>query len=134
MTWGEGGGSARPLKKVTSFKYSPLLSVSNCGIDSVEANAFINAKFESKTLTLNSDKCHKLHIGLKQKTCPQLHAHDEDMELVVQDKYLGDYITTDGKHDKTISARCSSGTGQTSALMTISRLCSTIQRPAAVLW
>ena len=60
-----------------------------------------------------------INIGPKQQTCPQLHAHDEDMELVVQDKYLGDYITSDGKHDKTISARCSSGTGQTSALMTI---------------
>ena len=61
----------------------------------------------------------KLHIGPKQQTCPQLHAHDEEMKLVGEDKYLGDYITSDGKHDKTVAARCASATGQMSAIMTI---------------
>ena len=96
-----------------------LLAINKCGVDSVEANAFINAKFESKTLTLNSSKCHKIHIGPGQSSCPKLHAHKDEMELVVKDKYLGDIIKSDGKHDSTIQARVSSGLGQISALMTI---------------
>ena len=41
------------------------------------------------------------------------------MKLVGEDKYLGDYITSDGKHNKTIAARNASAVGQTSAIMTI---------------
>ena len=96
-----------------------LLAINKCGVESVEANAFINAKFESKTLTLNASKCHKIHIGPGQSSCPQLHAHNDEMELVVKDKYLGDIIKSDGKHDSTIQARVSSGLGQISALMTV---------------
>ena len=37
--------------------------VEACGIPSLEVNAFINAKIESKKLNLNPKKCHKIHIG-----------------------------------------------------------------------
>ena len=45
-----------------------LLAVNKCGVESVEANAYLNVKFESKTLTLNASKCHKIHVGPKQDT------------------------------------------------------------------
>ena len=44
---------------------------------------------------------------------------EKEMEIVMKDKYLGDVIKNDGKHDKTIESRVSSGLGQISALITI---------------
>ena len=42
-----------------------VLTVSECGIKSVENNCFINAHFEMKTLKLNQQKCHNIHVGKK---------------------------------------------------------------------
>ena len=97
-----------------------LLSVAKCGIDSVETNAFINAKMELKRLILNSDKCHKLHIGqCKGSYCSKLRAHEIDMEQVLEDSYLGDIVSSSGKHHKNIKARCGKLMGVISTIMVI---------------
>ena len=46
--------------------------VAKCGVDSVAANAFINAKTNVKKLQFGVDKCHQLHIGKKSNCCPDL--------------------------------------------------------------
>ena len=67
--------------------------IGKCGIDSLELNAYINAKIELKKLTLNETKCKKIHIGKGNPFCPQLQAHNEDMANVVEETYLGDVVT-----------------------------------------
>ena len=39
-----------------------VLGMATCGDDSIEMNAVINAKMESKKLRLSEDKCFKIHI------------------------------------------------------------------------
>ena len=50
-----------------------LLCLSKCGINSVKANAFINAKSNIKKLQFGVSKCHKMHIGVPRKKCPDLY-------------------------------------------------------------
>ena len=49
-----------------------LLCVSTCGLQSVEMNAYINAKTNLKKLQFGENKCHKMHVGPKNKCCPDL--------------------------------------------------------------
>ena len=93
-------------------------------------NKFINAKSAMKRLQFGTTKCVKLHVG---KTCnPTLcgdlhvdgwkvnivtdtvtgHTYQEEsfagqvkMAVKHEQKYLGDLISADGKHDKNISMR-----------------------------
>ena len=75
------------------------LGISNCGEDSVELNALINATIESKKLYFNKTKCHKIHIGPKHDECPELKVHDDTMENSEKEKYLGDMITASGNDE-----------------------------------
>ena len=56
-----------------------LLCISTCGLKSVEMNAYINAKTNVKKLQFGETKCHKMHVGLKNKCCPDLYV-DVDVE------------------------------------------------------
>ena len=56
-------------------------------------------------------KCHKVHIGPKNATCPILKVHDTTMENVQEDTYLGDVISCDGRNTKNIKKRISKGLG-----------------------
>ena len=55
-----------------------LLSVSDCGTQSVVINSFINTKIEMKKLTFHTQnkegmsKCQKMHIGNPNSNCPVL--------------------------------------------------------------
>ena len=40
-----------------------ILTVSKCGLQSVEMNSILNAKIESKKLRMSEDKCYHIHIG-----------------------------------------------------------------------
>ena len=46
-----------PLSMVDDF-----LTISNCGMNSIMTNAFVNAKFEQKRLQLNKSKCQRKSI------------------------------------------------------------------------
>ena len=96
-----------------------LLSISECGVESVKSNAFLNSKTNIKKLQFGGDKCYKLHIGKKKHLCPELlHVDswklrkenvnetgiknlkdvfngDLKMESKEAVKHLGDIITTD---------------------------------------
>ena len=49
-----------------------LVLISNCGIDSVLMNGFINSKTNQKKLQYGVEKCHKMHVGSKNHLCPDL--------------------------------------------------------------
>ena len=55
------------------------LTVSRCGIKSVEANAVLQAKIEEMQLELGHTKCFQMHMGKNQLTCPTLFIHSEEM-------------------------------------------------------
>ena len=57
-----------------------------CNNDSIEANIKINHFIETKKLKLNSTKCHKMHIGKKNESCPNLQVHSENMNSSSKEK------------------------------------------------
>ena len=110
-----------------------LVCISDCGLESVKLNAFINAKSNSKKFQFGTEKCHKLHFGRKN-LCPDLYLDtwkiQESLEVNTgkkvyndkadveskiktseEEKYLGDVITNDGKNTKNIAARRARGIG-----------------------
>ena len=98
-----------------------LAQVSECGIDSVKDNAYINAKIEQDKQSFNESKCHHMHVGKPSLMCPLLRAHTVEMDIVSEEKYVGDIVSNDGKHSKNIVARRSKGIGITNEIFTILR-------------
>jgi hypothetical protein len=88
-------------------------------MDAVKDNAYINAKFEQDKLQLNGPKCHKLHIGKASKFCPVLKAHKENISNVSSEKYVGDVVSTDGKHTANVKSRRSKGIGVVNEILSI---------------
>ena len=98
-----------------------ILSITNCGMESVMANAFINSQIEQNKLTLNTNKCHKLHLGNKKDLCPKLSAHQQEMKEKSQEKYLGDIVSSDGTNNNNIKNKVNIGIGKISSIMNILR-------------
>ena len=88
-----------------------LLKVSQCGIDAVKDNAYVNAKIEQDRQSFNGTKCHQMHVGKCNNFCSPLRAHSAEMNIVDKDKYVGDVISRDGKHAKNVELRRSKGIG-----------------------
>ena len=94
-----------------------LLGFAQCGIKSIALNTFINTHIEMKKLKFHTpsitgkSKCYKLHIGKKNKHCPELRVHGHPMKIVQSEKYLGDFITDTGSNTETIKHRVSIGNG-----------------------
>ena len=76
-----------------------IAHVQECGV--------IVAKFEQDNLGFKGDKCHKIHVSKSNEHCPTLRAHQEEMEVVLKEKYLGDIVTSDSKHTSNIKRRSS---------------------------
>ena len=114
--------------------FDDLLSVTECGVEIVKANGFINAKTNIKKLQFGEDNCKKLHIDKKKHLCPELYVDswilekkdgnekgiknltdvfdgDFEMENVDSVKYLGDILSTDGSNIKNMQARKSKAIG-----------------------
>ena len=94
-----------------------LLGIAPCGLDSLALNTFINVNIEMKKLrfhTPGSDgktKCHKIHVGRRNRFCPTLLVHGTVMPEVPREKYLGDIISGDGSNRPNIENRVSKGRG-----------------------
>ena len=109
-----------------------LLCISNCGINSILMNSFINTKSSVKKLQFGVEKCHKIHCGKNRTICPPLYIDgwktkkkvaNDKVEASVEDvydgvhlvkssneqKYLGDVICSSGKNDKNIADRIRKG-------------------------
>ena len=118
-----------------------LVCISECGINSVLMNAFINAKTNMKKLQFGVKKCHKMHVGAKTSYCPDLKVDNWEVKVVdnfktsekaIEDefvgehvmeeseteKYLGDFISNTGSNLKNIEARKAKGVGIINQLMT----------------
>ena len=85
-----------------------ILAIAKCGQDSLSLNTYINTQMELKKLQFHTpdragkSKCHKIHVGIGNKLCPELQVHGTKMVEVSEDKYLGDIISSDGRNTKTI--------------------------------
>ena len=88
-----------------------IVDIQACGVNAVMSNAVINSFIEHKKLILSKTKCHRLHCGEKNPMCPELKVHSQKMHDSREEKYLGDYITTNAKHATTISKMRARGFG-----------------------
>ena len=95
-----------------------LAKISVCGTPAVMDNAYINARIEQSKQLFNAGKCHALHAG-KSRRCDVLSAHDTEIHVVEKEKYVGDVITSDGRHTKNIEVRRSKGVGITCEILSI---------------
>jgi hypothetical protein len=84
-----------------------VLTVTTCSNQSIVTNATVNTFMETSKLELAPTKCSQIHIGKKCETCPKLFVHKEPMKKSSKEKYLGDYISENGKIQDTINDRIS---------------------------
>ena len=121
-----------------------LLIVTECGYRESMANSYINMKSNMKKLQFGTEKCHKMHVVKKRipEVCPDLfvdgwkmvevsevetgdnleeevHTGLNKMEEVLEEKYLGDIISQDGRNMKNILSRVNKGIGITNQIMAI---------------
>ena len=108
--------------------------MSHWGLDSALATSHLNTQTNLKRLQFGPQKCLKLHIGRKCRSCPELSIDTwkleksaEEIKSVVElvdveglkhimeevdsAKYLGDIIQTDGKNKRNIQERRNRGLG-----------------------
>ena len=88
-----------------------ILTITECGIDSILMNAAVQSKVNNKRLILGKDKCSKMHVGSDSVNCPDLKVHSSEMLTSSKEKYLGDIITNDGKIDENLKSRNAKGVG-----------------------
>ena len=102
-----------------------LLAIAPCGQESLSLNTFMNVQIECKKLKFHTPdekgktKCHKLHVGPRNKLCPPLEVHGTPMVEVDHDTYLGDIVSADGKNTRNVRKRISKGIGIISDIMNI---------------
>ena len=116
--------SYKKLVKVTPLAMvDDLLAVAPCGMDSLAVNVFINTRIEMKKLKFHTpdangkSKCHVMHIGKKNMSCPDLKVHGTPMGLVTDDTYLGDIVSQDGSNQKNVRSRVGKGIGIISQIL-----------------
>ena len=121
-----------------------LLTISECGYKSKLMNEYINFKTGSKRLHFGTSKCIKMHLGKQDSDtlCNDLHVGEWKLEVVddiqtggykmneffsgnikmenkMEQKYLGDIISSDGTHTKNVQERRNKGYGIINQIMQI---------------
>ena len=112
-----------------------LAAIAKCGPESVILNSIINAKINLKQLEFNQSKCLKLHISKEDKKmcrkageeeplarnvqCVFLEVQECEMKSADNEKYIGDFISSNGSNDANISRRRCLGMGSISQIFTI---------------
>ena len=106
-------------------------------------NAYLNTKTNIKKLQYGVKKWYKMHVGknCNSEICPNLHidgwilktvtevetgmsrqveehSGKHEMQEVMDEKYLGDIVSSDGKNQKNILARKNRGIGVVTQIMT----------------
>ena len=86
-----------------------MVSVTQCGLQSIESSAVINTKFECKKLRLSEDKSVKLHVSKRRNNnnaCSVvLRINGETMKEVTKTSYLGDILSERADYSETIESR-----------------------------
>ena len=90
------------------------LSISKCGINSLQKNSVINSFIETQRLTLSEEKSVVLHIAKKKckLRCPRLKVHKNIMKTVDSVRYLGDVVSASGSMRPCLEDRCKKGWGK----------------------
>ena len=121
-----------------------LLCVSECGFKTKSVNAYITFKTDSKKLQFGAQKCKKLHVGKSKQNfkCQNLEVdywkefevlnketgeeeiidvcdEKDKMEEKLDERYLGDIISVDGRNIRNIKARVSKARGIISRILSI---------------
>ena len=96
-----------------------ILTVTECGVNSIKVNAAVQSKVDTKRLTLSEDKCAKMHFGKGINMCPYLKTHCSEMLSSKKQKYLGDIYTVDFKIDENIEMRHNKGIGIVNNIISI---------------
>ena len=102
-----------------------LLSISKCGVQSIETNTSINTLIELKKLQFHTPepkkpgKCHFLHVGQSNNLCPGMNVHGVMTEQVQETTYLGDIIQANGKITSNIKSRVGKGIGLVTEIISI---------------
>ena len=112
-----------------------LACVALCGFDSVQMNAVINGKINAKRLEFNKDKRVKFHVSKNQNkkccrtklgnseqcmvSCVQLEVQGLEMRQSDNEKYIEDFISSNGSIDKNIENRKSKGIGELSQIFSM---------------
>ena len=96
-----------------------ILTISDCGINSIFMNAAVQSKVNNKRLELGHTKCFKMHIGDENIACPKLKVQSEEMLSSNREKYLGDILVNNGKIDDNLKARHSKGVGIVNQIMSV---------------
>ena len=82
-----------------------VVSVTKCSNSSVTSNSTKIAIMEMNKTELSEGKCSRMHTGKKNENCPELKAHDKEMNNSKKEKYLGDIIYETGSIESTITNR-----------------------------
>ena len=121
-----------------------VLSISDCGYKTRRMNAFLNEKTAVKRLQFGLDKCHVMHVG---KNIPEykkdtLYVDGWEMKEIqnkstgevevqetlqgnsiisesINEKYLGQIISSDASNVANVTSRTSKGTGMTHTIESI---------------
>ena len=132
------------LKSLLLSMVDDLLSISECGYKTKSIHAYLTFKTDSKKLQFGAQKCKKLHVGktFEEYKCQTLKINNweevevlneetgvEDIEDIcndeleiekkVEEKYLGDIVSVDGRNIKNIKARVAKGKGINSRILSI---------------
>ena len=99
--------------------YDIIITVLECGINSIRINAAVQSKIDSKRLTLSEDKCVKMHFGKASLLCPNLKVHKSKMKESHKQSYLGDIYSVYFKIEENIKMRHNKGMGIVNNIMTI---------------
>ena len=122
-----------------------IVAVSVCGIETVDMNSYLNTKTNLKKLQFGTKKCVKMHVGCYTPYCPDLYIDqwklenveesgcnirdlvdvtDDDhlMEDTVEQKYLGDIISSTGSNKNNIASRRGKGIGVVKQILMKSHL------------
>ena len=96
-----------------------IVEVQKCGVDTIRSNAVVNSITEHKKLTLNANKCHKIHCGHISQCLTNMKVHDTSMHQSSEEKHLDDQINQNTKHASTIAKRRAKSNGIISDIIQI---------------
>ena len=95
-----------------------VASFAICGsTQAIVTNAIVNAKMDSKKLTLGPKKCFNIHVGKNQECKDNLKVHDSPILQKEFETYIGDVICSSGANKKNIENRTNRGIGAVSEII-----------------
>ena len=104
---------------------SLTLAMSIISVYKDKQTEIMHTKIELKKLQFHlpkenkKGKCHYLHVGKPNPTCPGMKVHGRQAELQQETTYLGDIIRSDGKNISNVKNRVSKGVGLVTEIMNI---------------